>query len=96
MSAQAVVVYCRPACPGCGTLTHWFDDHRVAWSTRDVLADTAAADRVTRLGYLSLPVVETHDGRSAWGGDLRAVAALFPGRPARSAASASDAEPGVS
>lgn len=79
MTPAPVVVYCRPGCPGCGVLIRWLDEHRVAWGTRDVLADATAADRVTRLGYRSLPVVETADGRSAWGGDLDAVAALFVG-----------------
>lgn len=81
MTPAPVVVYCRPGCPGCGALTRWLDDHRVAWITRDVLADTTAAERVTRLGYRALPVIETADGRSAWGGDLEAVAALVAGGP---------------
>jgi glutaredoxin-like protein NrdH len=97
MTPPTAVVYYRPGCPGCGALIRWLDDHGVAWLTRDVLADSSAAQRVTRLGYRSLPVVETADSRSAWGGDLDAVAALFSRRPAApEAPSAADPEPAAS
>jgi glutaredoxin len=97
MKPPTAVVYCRPGGPGCGALIRWLDDHGVAWLTRDVLAEATAADRVTRLGYRSLPVVETADNRSAWGGDLDAVAALFSGRPSvPEAPSAAHPEPAAS
>ena len=72
-----VVLYCRPRCAACGTLARWLDEHGVPWVMQDVTADASAADRVTQLGFRSLPVVEAPDGRSAWGGDRDAVAALF-------------------
>ncbi|MDA8201252.1 MAG: glutaredoxin family protein [Chloroflexi bacterium] len=97
MTTSPAVVYCRPRCPGCGALIGWLDEHHVAWVTRDVLADATAADRVTRLGYRSLPVVEMADGRSAWGGDLDAVAALFAVRPgSQQSPTAAHAGPGAS
>ena len=97
MTTSPATVYCRPGCPACGALTGWLGDHGVAWAARDVLADATAADRVVRLGFRSLPVVETADGRSAWGGDLDAVAALFAGAAGgHQAPSRAPAGPGAS
>ncbi len=75
-----IALYCRPRCAACGALTRWLDERGVAWDMRDVTADSGAAEQVTRLGFRSLPVVEASDGRSAWGGDLDAVAALLDRR----------------
>ena len=91
------VVYGCPVCPGCGALTAWLGAHGVAWAARDVLADGSAADRVVRLGFRSLPVVETADRHSARGGDLDAVAALFAGEAGgHQAPTSAPAGPGAS
>ena len=83
MTIPEVALYCRPRCAACAALSRWLDERGVRWVMRDVTADAGAAERVTRLGYRSLPVVETPDGRSAWGGDLDAVAELLDRRPDR-------------
>ena len=83
MTIPEVALYCRPRRAACGTLARWLDERGMAWAMRDVTADAGAAARVTRLGYWSLPVVETADGRAAWGGDLGAVAQLLDRRPHR-------------
>ncbi len=83
MTTSEIALYCRPRCAACATLACWLDEHRVRWVMADVTADASAAERVTRLGYWSRPVVETPDGRSAWGGDLGAVAQLLDRRPHR-------------
>ena len=75
-----VVLYCRPRCAACAALARWLDECGVSWVLRDVTADSGAAEQVTRLGFRSLPVVGTADGRSAWGGDLDAVAELLDRR----------------
>ncbi len=83
MTTSEIALYCRPRCAACGALSRWLDERGVPWVMRDVTADSSAAERVTRLGFRSLPVVEVPDGRSAWGGDLEAVADLLDRSPDR-------------
>ncbi|EFV12500.2 hypothetical protein HMPREF9336_02651 [Segniliparus rugosus ATCC BAA-974] len=62
----AVTVYTRPACVQCGATLRLLNAYGVPVVLVDVSEDEAAADRLRRLGHMSLPVVVA--GARSWSG----------------------------
>jgi|GEM_PF-1145994 glutaredoxin-like protein NrdH len=70
MSVGAVVdLYCLPGCAKCASVQRWLNRLGRPMVMHDVSADDAARAEVERLGFRSLPVVVTPDGRAAWGAE---------------------------
>lgn len=74
----AAVVFCRSGCAKCAGLQRWLTRLGVSFVVRDVLTDPDAARQVSELGFATLPVTVTADGRAAAGADPVALTAALP------------------
>jgi glutaredoxin len=61
----AVALYCQAGCAKCTRVEEWLTRLGVPVVVHDITADAAARAEVERLGFRSLPVVVTSDGRGA-------------------------------
>ena len=73
-----VVLLCRDKCAKCMRVQRWIESLGVPMEVRDVVTDLEARETVTQLGFSSLPVVVTPDGRSASGWNPRVLAQQLP------------------
>ena len=73
-----VVLLCRDKCAKCTRVQRWLESLGVPMEVRDVVQDAEARETVTQLGFSSLPVVVTPDGRAASGWDPRVLAQQLP------------------
>ena len=62
MSEQDVVVYSTPFCVPCEQLKRFLDSHGVSFTTRDLMMDEDAQDKIDDAGIRSTPVLEV-DGK---------------------------------
>lgn len=56
-----ITVYSKPGCQQCRMTTRRLDHHNLPYTYIDVTADPVGAERVTALGYQSLPAVVVGD-----------------------------------
>ena len=77
MTAPATV-FCQLGCARRRELTAWLAQLGIPFVVRDALTDATAEDEVIALGFLSLPVLVTPDGRAAVGPDDVALRAALP------------------
>ena len=70
MSARDVVVYSTPFCVPCEQLTRYLDTHGVSFTTRDLMMDEDAQDKIDDAGIRSTPILEV-DGK-LYAGDAMA------------------------
>jgi len=73
-----VEVFCRTGCGKCAGVQRWLANLGHSVRMHDVTRDTEAATRLADLGFTSLPVLLTSDGRSAAGSDPRALTDQLP------------------
>lgn len=66
MTHTQTTLYTKPGCQGCRMTKRYLDQHDIAYETVDVSEQPEAAQTVTDLGYMALPVVVTADGH--WSG----------------------------
>jgi glutaredoxin-like protein NrdH len=79
MSGDAVVdLYCLPGCAKCASVQRWLNRLGLPMVIHDVSADDGARAEVERLGFRSLPVMVTPDGRAAWGAEPSKLMAELP------------------
>jgi glutaredoxin len=78
MSGGAVEVLCRAGCGKCAGVTRWLTRLGHSFVVHDVTADPSAARRLAELGFSTLPVVLTADGRAAAGSNPAALSAALP------------------
>ena len=62
MSEQDVVVYSTPFCVPCEQLKRYLDSHGVSFTTRDLMMDEDAQDKIEDAGIRSTPILEV-DGK---------------------------------
>ena len=60
MSDLDVVVYTTPFCVPCEQLKRYLDTHGVAFTTRDLMMDEDAQDKIDDAGIRSTPVLEVN------------------------------------
>ena len=59
-----MILYIKRGCPWCDAAEAWLRQHRMAYSTADVLFDPAAFSAMKKLsGQTKAPVLVTDDGR---------------------------------
>ncbi|MCC6178976.1 MAG: methyltransferase domain-containing protein [Chloroflexi bacterium] len=73
-----VELYCRERCAKCARVQRWLEGLGIHFQVRDVVHDRQAQQTVSRLGFRSLPVVVTPDGRAATGWDTQALVQELP------------------
>ena len=78
MTSDTVELYCQPHCAKCAHVERWLTGLGLRVVVHDVAADDTARAEVERLGFRSLPVVVTADGKAAWGVDPDALVAALP------------------
>ncbi len=66
-----VVVYTTPLCAPCEQLKRYLEANGIAFTTRDLMMDEAAQDRIDDAGIRSTPILEVD-------GELYAGEALVP------------------
>jgi len=71
MSERDVVVYTTPFCVPCEQLKRYLNTHCVTFTTRDLMMDEDAQDKIDDAGIRSTPVLEVD-------GELYAGDALAP------------------
>ena len=71
MNDRDVVVYTTPFCVPCEQLKRYLDTHGIVFTTRDLMMDEDAQDKVDDAGIRSTPVLEVN-------GELYAGEALSP------------------
>lgn len=69
--AREVVVYTTPFCVPCDQLKRYLESNGVVFTTRDLMMDEEAQDRIDDSGIRSTPILEVD-------GELYAGAALAP------------------
>lgn len=70
-SEQEVIVYTTPFCVPCDQLKSYLESHGVAFTTRDLMMDEDAQDKIDDAGIRSTPILEVD-------GELYAGPALAP------------------
>ena len=67
---MAVTVYTVPNCTGCIATKRWLEKRGVSFEVVDLTADSVSRERLTGLGFTSVPVVEVDDpaGQERWSG----------------------------
>ena len=71
MSNRDVVFYTTPFCVPCEQLKRYLDRHGIVFTTRDLMMDEDAQDKIDDAGIRSTPVLEVN-------GELYAGEALAP------------------
>ncbi|MGG5173244.1 glutaredoxin family protein [Pseudarthrobacter sp. J1738] len=74
----AVEVFCRTGCGKCGAVRRWLSTLGHSVLMHDVTRDAGAAARLAELGFTSLPVLLTPDGRAAAGSDPHILPEQLP------------------
>lgn len=74
----AVEVFCRTGCGKCSAVRRWLAGLGHPVRMHDVTRDPEAAERLAELGFTTLPVLLTPDGRAAAGSDPRTLADQLP------------------
>lgn len=69
--ARDVTVYTTPFCVPCDQLKRFLESHGVAFTTRDLMMDEEAQDKIDDAGIRSTPILEVD-------GELYAGQALAP------------------
>jgi hypothetical protein len=78
MTGAAVEVFCRTGCGRCAGVRRWLAGLGLPFVVHDVVNDPVAARRLAGLGFATLPVVLTADGRAAASADPAALTAALP------------------
>ncbi|HEY0949839.1 OsmC family protein [Nocardioides sp.] len=68
-ATPAVEMFCGSGCSKCAGLRRWLEELDIPLLVHDLTVDTEAAQRLASLGYATLPVLRTADGRTAAGAD---------------------------
>ncbi|MEC7303835.1 MAG: glutaredoxin family protein [Pseudomonadota bacterium] len=71
MNEREVIVYTTPFCVPCEQLKHYLDSQGVPFTTRDLMMDEDAQDKIDDAGIRSTPILEVD-------GELYAGEALAP------------------
>lgn len=71
-------LYRLPGCAKCTRVQRWLASLGLPLVVHDVAADDVARAEVERLGFRSLPVVVTADGRAEWGAEPCKLLAALP------------------
>ncbi len=73
MNEREVIVYTTPFCVPCEQLKRYLDSQGVPFTTRDLMMDEDAQDKIDDAGIRSTPILEVD-------GELYAGEALAPGK----------------
>ncbi|MEC8137878.1 MAG: glutaredoxin family protein [Pseudomonadota bacterium] len=58
MNEREVIVYTTPFCVPCEQLKHYLDSQGVPFTTRDLMMDEDAQDKIDDAGIRSTPILE--------------------------------------
>ncbi len=78
ISTAPVEMFCGSGCSKCAGLKRWLEELDIPLLVHDLTVDTVAAQRLASLGYATLPVLRTADGRTAAGADRDELMASLP------------------
>lgn len=77
-ATSLVEMFCGSGCSKCAGLRRWLEELDIPLVVHDLAVDTEAALRLASLGYATLPVLRTADGRTAAGADRDHLTASLP------------------
>lgn len=57
---MAVIIYTTPTCPYCKQAKAYFKEHNVQYAEKDVSADSAAQEEMTKKsgGFMGVPIID--------------------------------------
>lgn len=73
-----VELFCRTGCGKCAGVQRWLNRVGASFLVHDVVNDEAASRQLAHLGFQTLPVLRTPDGRAAAGSDPTRLARTPP------------------